>query len=44
MLGTRDHAIIRLFTAGVCRAELVQIRMAGLPLDLIAIRTYGLCR
>jgi integrase/recombinase XerD len=32
----RDHAIIRLFTEGVRRAELVQIRMADLPLDLIA--------
>jgi integrase len=32
----RDHAIIRMFTEGVRRAELVQIRMADLPLDLIA--------
>jgi site-specific recombinase XerD len=32
----RDHAIIRMFTEGVRRTELVQIRMADLPLDLIA--------
>jgi site-specific recombinase XerD len=33
---TRDHAMIRVLTEGVRRAELVQIRMADLPADLIA--------
>jgi integrase/recombinase XerD len=32
----RDHAMIRVLTEGVRRAELVQIRMADLPADLIA--------
>jgi site-specific recombinase XerD len=32
----RDHAMIRVLTEGVRRAELVQIQLADLPLDLIA--------
>jgi site-specific recombinase XerD len=32
----RDHAMIRVLTEGVRRAELVQIRLDDLPADLIA--------
>jgi hypothetical protein len=34
--GARDHATIRVLTEGVGRGELVQIRLADLPADLIA--------
>ncbi len=32
----RDHAMIRMLTEGVRRAELVQMRLADLPVDLIS--------
>jgi site-specific recombinase XerD len=34
--GARDHAMIRMLTEGVRRAELVQMRLADLPADLIS--------
>ncbi|HTU76972.1 MAG TPA: hypothetical protein VMG38_25970 [Trebonia sp.] len=37
----RDHAIIRMLTEGVRRAELVQMRLANLPADLIATPFVG---
>jgi integrase len=33
---SRDHAMLRVLTEGVRRAELVQIRLHDLPADLIA--------
>jgi integrase len=34
--GARDHAMIWMLTEGVRRAELVQLRLADLPVDLIS--------